>query len=209
MSPFLFDYTHVRKIKNLSCYRKDYNINMILSIKIDDIDELICYNNYKSFEEEHFMRKALSLICIILISSMDYAFANAFGGMDPGAVNTQYTRELRTHEAITRAKQKSAIVQPKTSVNEKVYPEVVNEIKAVNFIGNKAVSNEELQVLVKNKIDKPMTIENLSAIRKDVMKYYQANGYYSVMPVIVMQDNATGEIVIQIEEGSKNSITIE
>ena len=54
-----------------------------------------------------------------------------------------------------------------------------------------------------------MNAQNLAEIRKDIMKYYQANGYYSAVPIIVSQDNTTGTLVIQIEEGTKNSITIE
>lgn len=169
----------------------------------------MCYNEIKSMKKEHFMKKVLCLICIVFLSCADGAFAGVYGGMDPGAINSQYTRDLRTFDVKSRAKQQSAIVKPKTSLNEKVYPDVVNEIKAVNFVGNNAIPNEELQVVVKNKINKPMTIENLSSMRKDIMKYYQANGYYSAAPIITSQDNATGEIVIQIEEGNKNSITIE
>ena len=66
-----------------------------------------------------------------------------------------------------------------------------------------------MSFLVKDKIDKPMNAENLADIRKVIMKYYQANGYYSAVPIIVSQDNTTGTLVIQIEEGTKNSITIE
>jgi len=85
---------------------------------------------------------------------------------------------------------------------------VVNEIKKITFVGNNAIPDSELQVVVKKLIEKPMVVENLSAIRRDVMKYYQANGYYSAVPIIVSADNRTGEIVIQIEEGNKNSIII-
>ncbi|MBE7704627.1 MAG: hypothetical protein E7Z90_02295 [Cyanobacteria bacterium SIG29] len=154
------------------------------------------------------MKKIFILACILLVSNVDYAFANVMGGMDAGAINSQYTRDLRLHEVASRTKQKSAIVKPKTSLNEQVFPDVVNEIKKITFVGNNAIPDSELQVVVKKLIEKPMVVENLSAIRRDVMKYYQANGYYSAVPIIVSADNRTGEIVIQIEEGNKNSIII-
>ena len=155
------------------------------------------------------MKKTLCLVCILMIGTMNIALAGAFGGMDPGAINSQSMRDLRMHEVSSRVKQKSAIVQPKTSLQEQIAPDVVNKVLKINFVGNAQIPTSELNVVVKDKINKPMDHKNLSAIRKDLMRYYQANGYYSAVPIIVSQNNITGELVIQIEEGSKNSITIE
>ena len=156
------------------------------------------------------MKKTLCLVCILMIGTMNIALAGAFGGMDPGAINYQATRDMRLHEVSSRVKQKnSAIVQPKTALQERTIPDVTAYIKTINFVNNKNIPTEELSFLVKDKIDKPMNAENLADIRKVIMKYYQANGYYSAVPIIVSQDNTTGTLVIQIEEGTKNSITIE
>ncbi len=154
------------------------------------------------------MKKALCMVSIILVGNVQSVFANAFGGMDAGAVNSQIVRDLRFHEVSTRAKQKSAIVKPKTSLQEQIMPDVVNEVRKITFVGNNNIPTAELNVVVKDKINKPMDHKNLGAIRKDLMRYYQANGYYSAVPIIVSQDNITGELVIQIEEGNKNSIII-
>lgn len=156
------------------------------------------------------MKKVLCLVSIIMVGTMNMAFAGAFGGMDPGAINYQATRDMRLHEVSSRVKQKNtAIVQPKTSLQEQIAPDVVNEVRKITFVGNVNVPTAELNVVVKDKINKPMDHKNLGAIRKDLMRYYQANGYYSAVPIIVSQDNITGELVIQIEEGNKNSIIIE
>ena len=156
------------------------------------------------------MKNLLLIVCIFMIANMGTAQAYNIGGMDAGAINRQYVKDMRIHEIQSRPNKKnSAIVQPKTALQERTIPDVTAYIKTINFVNNKNIPTEELSFLVKDKIDKPMNAENLADIRKVIMKYYQANGYYSAVPIIVSQDNTTGTLVIQIEEGTKNSITIE
>ena len=54
-----------------------------------------------------------------------------------------------------------------------------------------------------------MNIENISAIRKDIMRYYQSKGYFSAVALVTAQDYQTGSLTIEIKEGGKNSIVIE
>ena len=156
------------------------------------------------------MKNILLFACVLFVANMNSAYAYNLGGMDAGAINRQYVKDMRIHEIQSRPhKKNTAIVQPKTAIQERTIPDVTAYIKTISFVNNKNIPTAELSVLVKDKIDKPMNAQNLAEIRKDIMKYYQANGYYSAVPIIVSQDNTTGTLVIQIEEGTKNSITIE
>ena len=157
------------------------------------------------------MKKILVLFATLALTT-SFATANVgfnYGAMDAGSMNQRYTRDMRTHEIATRSKSKnSAIVTTKTQ--PKMEQQVVtSNLKSVIFINNKSISSKELLAVISNKINKPMTPENISAIRKDIMKYYQANGYFSAVALITSQDFQTGSITIEIKEGGKNSIIIE
>ena len=156
------------------------------------------------------MKKLLGILILIVATNYNFAIANSLGGMDPGVINKQYMRDLRFHEIKTRTKQKNAII----NTSEKTQKEVVetkevNEIQSIRFVGNNVFPSEQLQEVVKHKIGTPLTVENISIIRKNLMKFYQSKGYYSAIPIVVSQNNETGEIVFEIQEGSKNSIVIE
>ena len=154
------------------------------------------------------MKKILSILCITLVCGVEPVFA-VMGGMDPGAINSQYMRDMRTFEVKSRAKQKSAIVKQTAVEKAEATPVQTSDIKRIVFVNNRVFTSAQLMGLVKNKINQPMNFENLAAIRKSLMRFYQSNGYYSAVAIIVSQDNVTGELVIQIDEGTKNSIQIE
>ena len=158
--------------------------------------------------------KKISILFGVLVFTTGFAIANVgfssanYGGMDAGAINQRYTRDLRTHEIQTRAKAKNAIVTTKTQTKplEQV---VTNDLKSVIFINNNSISSEELLSVISNKINKPMNIENISSIRKDIMQYYQSKGYVSAVAMVTSQNFQTGSLTIEIKEGGKNSIIIE
>ncbi len=151
--------------------------------------------------------KKLIITLAVLFVAQTITYASQFGGMDAGALNSQYMKDLRLHEAVSRAKDKNAIITKKAEPDTE---QTVNaDLKSIVFINNKAVSTDKLLSLVGNKINKPMTAENISQIRKDIMKYYQSLGYYSAIATVNSENAAEGELVIQIDEGSLNSITIQ
>ena len=156
------------------------------------------------------MKKIIFLVAMIVITA-EYSMANVgfnYGAMDAGSINQRYTKDLRTHEFQTRAKSKSAIVTTKTQ--PKTQEEVTtSDLKSVIFINNTSISSKELLTVISNKINKPMNIENISAIRKDIMRYYQSKGYFSAVAMVTAQDYQTGSLTIEIKEGGKNSIVIE
>lgn len=156
------------------------------------------------------MKKILCVLVLLIATNYNLAIANPLGGMDPGVINTQYMKELRFHEMKTRAKQKNAIMNTtERPQKEIVETQEVGEIQSINFVGNNAFSSEQLQEVVKDKIGTPLSTENVSIIRRNLMKFYQSQGYYSAIPVVVSQNNKTGEIVFEVQEGTKNSIVIE
>ena len=156
------------------------------------------------------MKKFLLIVSFVYLFSITPSFSISVGGMDPGAINSQYMRDIRLHEAKMNAKKKtSSIVQPKTEVNKQVIPEVVPNLKSLVFVNNKHFSSTQLLALVNDKIDKPLSAENISSIRRSIMTFYQNNGFYSALPIIVSQDNTKGELVIDVNEGTKNSIIFE
>lgn len=153
------------------------------------------------------MKKVFVLFSILAMTA-NITFANALGGLDAGAINRQYTRDLRVHEMATRAKNRSAIVTTKTA--PKTQEEITtSNLKEVVFINNASIPTAELNAVISNKIDKPMNHENIAAIRKDIMKYYQANGYFSAVAIVTAQDTQNGVLTIEVKEGGKNSIVIE
>ena len=155
------------------------------------------------------MKKFLCLLSIILLFGIEPVCANVYGGMDPGAINSQYMRDMRTFEVKSRAKQKSAIVKQTAAEKAEATPVQTSDIKTITFVNNRIFTSSQLLGLVKDKLNQPMNFENIAAIRKSLMKFYQSNGYYSAVAIIVSQDNTTGELVIQMDEGTKNSIVIE
>ena len=84
-----------------------------------------------------------------------------------------------------------------------------SNIKAISFVGNDSISSTVLNNLLKDKIDQPMSAENIAAIRKTVMKFYQEQGFFSAVAMVLSQDSQTGELVIEVREGGKNSIQIQ
>ena len=131
------------------------------------------------------MKKIIVLFAILVITA-EYSIANVgfnYGAMDAGSINQRYTRDMRTHEFQTRAKSKSAIVTTKTQPQTQQQVTTSN-LKSVIFINNSSIPSKELLAVISSKINKPMSIENISAIRKDIMRYYQSKGYFSAVALI-------------------------
>ena len=152
------------------------------------------------------------VFCLLFIFTMiqNVSFASAIGGYDAGALNSQYVRDLKMHEFATRARNNSAIVktQNKTEETQKI-PENVENIKNISFINNKAVSLQDLKRITSYMVNQPATEVNIAQLRKTITKYYQASGYYSVLVFPDITKLSDGELIFEIQEGPKNSITVE
>ncbi len=149
----------------------------------------------------------LPILCLSVIFSNQTVWAMSMGSMDAGAINTQYMKEIKGFEAKSRMQERDAIV--KSTKDEGNVPAAVGNLTKIQFVGNNNFSSEQLSAIIEDKMNKPMNAENLSELRKRLMRFYQSEGFYSAVPVIISQDNKTGELVIEIKEGSKNSITVQ
>ncbi len=150
--------------------------------------------------------KKILVLSIIIAGIVNTAYAM---GYDAGFINQQNVLDMRTHEAITRERAKNnAIISTKTQpkTEEQI---TAATIKSINFVNNNSIATNQLQALVYDKINQPMTNENISAIRKTIMRYYQNQGFFSAVVMLSSQDTSTGTLVFDVKEGSRNSILIE
>lgn len=154
------------------------------------------------------MKKVLILMAIIAIT-IQATYAAGFGAYDAGSLNSQYMRDLRTHEMMTRAKNKSAIVQKTTKAEQAEKPPVTTHIKKITFINNENISTAELERITSGFMGKLATDAMVSKVRKLVAKYYQSKGYFSAIIMPNINNLANGELIFEIKEGTKNSIVIE
>lgn len=161
------------------------------------------------------MKKLLFLLCVSLITiNVSYA---TMGGFDAGTMNQQYVRDMRTHEFATRAKSKNAIVNTVDKTNRATADLAKStqqlpdnsKIKTITFVNNASIPTNELNRVVSYGIDKPATANNIAKIRQTLTKFYQANGFYSALIFPNVQNLSNGELIIEIKEGSKNSVTVE
>ena len=160
------------------------------------------------------MKKILisSLILFAVIPS-ETAFAS-IEAFDAGAINAYNVDDMIWHDAVTRERKKQEIIKKEKATTEqkKLLEEnkaALTDIKNVTFLNNNSISTQELTNVIKKHINEPMSPNNVSQLRKEIMKYYQQKGFYSVLAVVSSTNNQTGEVVIDIKEGGRNSITVE
>ena len=159
------------------------------------------------------MKKIFSLLFIMAIVS-NVTFANGLGGFDAGSIGRQNELDLRLHEIEKRGKKNTdAFITTKSNPQSQTQRQVqqisASPIKSVAFINNNSIASSELAYAVRDQINQPMTPENISLMRKEIMKYYQGKGYFSAVATMVSQDTQEGMVVFDIKEGGKNSIMIE
>lgn len=155
------------------------------------------------------MKKLFIMLGIILLTN-NICFASVMGGYDAGSINSQYMRDLRIHEMATRERNKNAIIN--TSVKkENQIPTipVASTIKTVKFINNNSISSSDLTRILSGKLNVAATEESIADIRSQVIKYYQANGFYSALAFPDTSNLKSGELILEIREGGKNSIVVE
>ena len=154
--------------------------------------------------------KKLFIILGIILFTHNICFASAMGGYDAGSINSQYMRDLRIHEMATRERSKNAII--KTNIKQENQMQNIpaaSTIKTVKFINNKSIPSSDLTRILAGKLNVAATEESIADIRKQVIKYYQANGFYSALAFPDTSNLKSGELIIEIREGSKNSIVVE
>jgi len=155
------------------------------------------------------MKKKLLVICVLFaVSSSAYADMGAY---DAGAIGQQNIRDLIIHDVQKREERKNAIIHKNYPDEQKKVniPAAATTIKNIRFVGNEALPAGDLARIVSGYLGKPASDKNISAARKLVTKYYQANGFYSVIVVPDTNSLVSGTLTFEIKEGQKNSITIQ
>ena len=153
--------------------------------------------------------KKFFIMFVIFCFSANLGFAAGMPNFDAGTLNRENIRDMRIHEYETRERNKNNSIISTKQIKSSEPQVPVSDIKSVDFINNYSIPTSELLSVIQDKINKPMTNENISAIRKDIMKYYQSKGYFSALAMISAQDTQTGTLIFEIKEGGKNSIIIE
>lgn len=153
--------------------------------------------------------KNIFIFIFAVYLSVNTTFAS-IGAFDAGSINQQYTRDMRLHEIQTRAKDRSSIIQKQKE------PQKVNQIipssaiiQSISFIGNDNIPSQDLLRIVEANIGETASEQNISNMRKLLVKYYNANQFYSAIIFPDESNISSGELIFQIKEGGKNSITIE
>ncbi|MDP7050409.1 MAG: ShlB/FhaC/HecB family hemolysin secretion/activation protein [Verrucomicrobiota bacterium] len=82
---------------------------------------------------------------------------------------------------------------------------VINEIR---FDGNGVYSDEELRDVISVDLSKPLSTEDLEAIRKAVSQFYFNNGYVNSGAMIGEQDLSKGVLTVSVVEGVLDKINI-
>jgi len=152
------------------------------------------------------MKKNLSvLVLFTMILSASAAFGAAMGGYDPGLMNSQYMKDIRTFDLRKEnSKRIQQIETPKATQRVDA-----GQLNSVSFINNRVFSEKTLQSVVAGFIGQPITAANIMQMRKKIMKYYQQYGYYSAVAIVESENPAEGTITFRMQEGGKDSIQIE
>ncbi len=152
------------------------------------------------------MKKKLSFIVLsLVILSVSTAFGAAMGGYDPGLVNSNYMKDIRTFDLRKEnAKRVQQIEAPQAQ--QRI---AAGNLASVSFLNNRAFSEKTLQGIVNEYIGQPLTPTLLMDMRKKIMKFYQSNGYYSAVAVVENENMREGTVTFRMQEGSKDSIQID
>lgn len=154
------------------------------------------------------MKKLFILVCTILIST-NISYAN-MGTFDAGTLNREYVRDMRLHEFETRQRNKVKLIQEENNAQKnKLDIPVSAVIKTITFKGNEAVSSNNLLKILESNIGQTATEQNIAGMRKLLTRYYNASGYYSALIFPDISKLSSGELIFEIKEGGKNSVTIQ
>ena len=81
-------------------------------------------------------------------------------------------------------------------------------LKSIEFDGNTVFTDEELAALVKERIGKKVSVEELEGIRKTISQHYFDQQYVNSGAVIDEQDLSKGVLLVRIVEGRLDKINV-
>lgn len=150
-------------------------------------------------------KKCLSLVLALVTAC---SVAPAFAATPPDAGTIQHSVE-----------QPPVTTPPKNNVEIEVKREEVPEttqqdqgprihVSAFRFTGQSIYSQEELQKLVKDSVDKDLTLPELQAIAQKIAEHFRQQGYLVANAYLPAQDVAAGTLEIIVVPGQYEGIDI-
>lgn len=145
-------------------------------------------------------------------SAVFVALALAFGASSATAQTSagqllQQNRELEPTPPILP----EATREPAPTLIKPLAPkpgQVSFTVKQFNFVGNSKVSNEALQSVVADFLNKPISFDDLTRITDAIAEYYRAQGWLA-RAIIPQQDITEGTVTIRIVEAKLGGIKID
>lgn len=152
--------------------------------------------------------KKLFILVLGIMTTVNFAYASM--GFDAGTLNRDYVQDMRLHEFQTRERNKVKLIQEENKANDsKLDIPVSTVIKKITFVGNETIPSDDLLKLVESRIGQSANEQNVVGMRKLISRFYNANGFYSALVLPDISKLSEGELIFQIKEGGKNSITIQ
>lgn len=154
--------------------------------------------------------KALVGLVTIFVSKSIFAVGiettKAIGSVQPGVISSQMQQTSNEPSQET-----SPVSAPK---EEKANPlgEQANKIKfkltKIILEDNHVYSDQVLEALYKDKLNKVITVAQLQGIMQDITNYYRNNGYILSRAIIPPQHVANGVVKIRVIEGYINKTDV-
>ena len=147
-----------------------------------------------------------------LVSGLVLSSTSAFAQIDPGVLNPgvldrEYLPPIPNQPQLSpsRPAPKVESAPPASGVDEGVRVLV----KKVVFLGNTKVSNEELQELAAQVVDKQLSFADIERFTQEVTSLYRSKGYFISVALLPKQNISSGELKIQIFEGYIEKIQLQ
>tara|TARA_R110000868_G_scaffold76328_7_gene219559 strand:+ start:3696 stop:5429 length:1734 start_codon:yes stop_codon:yes gene_type:complete len=127
-------------------------------------------------------------------------------GFLPGSVRPeQIARELMPQPSLVPTDvQPDRIVKPSDQAPQGISPEAQKikfKLNGVVVSGNHVISNDKLELLYKDKLNKSITVADLFGIVQNITNYYRNNGYIISRAILPPQHVQGGIVEIQVIEG--------
>lgn len=146
------------------------------------------------------MKKLLILASLLVFVPVN-SYCMPIDGNNPNLLNNQHMKQFNfsdLRKKIGDSKNKLTVEKSQIIL-----------LNSLTFNNNQAFTSEELQSLVSDRIGKKFSQDDLIYIRKTITDFYQNSGYISAKVKVSENEKTKGNILITVDEGSKDSIKIE
>ncbi len=154
--------------------------------------------------------KLTQLAALLTMSSVTWAVP--LGGFLPGSVLPEQVGKQISREHIENQIEpvSASLVEPKpqeTALGAQA-KKIKFRLNSITLIGNKHFSDQTLQALYKNKLNKEISVADLFGIVQAITNYYRNNGYILSRAILPPQHVKGGAVKIQVIEGSVGRVNV-